>query len=100
MMSIWRAGQLAGQTHVLAAAADGQRQLVVGHDHFDAAFFLVDHDAADDVGGLQRVDHEGRGSSLHGMMSIFSPCSSCTTAWTRLPFMPTQAPTGSMSCRG
>ncbi len=35
-------------------------------------------------------------SSLHGMMSIFSPCSSCTTAWTRLPFMPTQAPTGSM----
>ena len=40
-------------------------------------------------------------SSLQGMMSIFSPCSSCTTAWTRLPFMPTQAPTGSMlSCRG
>jgi hypothetical protein len=35
-------------------------------------------------------------SSLQGMMSIFSPCSSCTTAWTRLPFMPTQAPTGSM----
>ena len=35
-------------------------------------------------------------SSLHGMMSIFSPCSSCTTACTRLPFMPTQAPTGSI----
>ncbi len=30
-------------------------------------------------------------------MSIFSPRSSCTTAWTRLPFMPTQAPTGSTS---
>ncbi len=29
-------------------------------------------------------------------MSIFSPCISCTTACTRLPFMPTQAPTGSM----
>ena len=29
-------------------------------------------------------------------MSIFSPCSSWTTAWTRLPFMPTQAPTGSI----
>ena len=35
-------------------------------------------------------------SWLHGMMSIFSPCSSWTTAWTRLPFMPTQAPTGSI----
>ncbi len=30
-------------------------------------------------------------------MSIFSPRSSCTTACTRLPFMPTQAPTGSTS---
>ena len=33
---------------------------------------------------------------LQGMMSIFSPCSSCTTACTRLPRMPTQAPTGSI----
>jgi hypothetical protein len=30
------------------------------------------------------------------MMSIFSPCNSPTTAWTRLPRIPTQAPTGSM----
>jgi len=30
------------------------------------------------------------------MMSIFSPCSSATTACTRLPRMPTQAPTGSI----
>ena len=28
-------------------------------------------------------------------MSIFSPCNSFTTAWTREPRMPTQAPTGS-----
>ncbi len=35
-------------------------------------------------------------SSFHGMMSIFSPCSSFTTACTRLPRMPTQAPTGSI----
>jgi hypothetical protein len=35
-------------------------------------------------------------SGFHGMMSIFSPCSSWTTAWTRLPRMPTQAPTGSI----
>ena len=37
------------------------------------------------------------GSTCHGMISIFSPFSSCTTFCTRLPFMPTQAPTGSMS---
>jgi hypothetical protein len=35
-------------------------------------------------------------SSFHGMMSIFSPWSSLTTACTREPLMPTQAPTGSM----
>jgi len=34
-------------------------------------------------------------SGDHGMMSIFSPCSSLTTACTREPRMPTQAPTGS-----
>jgi hypothetical protein len=32
----------------------------------------------------------------HWMMSIFSPWSSFTTACTREPRMPTQAPTGSM----
>ena len=35
-------------------------------------------------------------SGDQGMMSIFSPCISWTTAWTRLPFMPTHAPTGSI----
>ena len=30
------------------------------------------------------------------MMSMRSPCSSCTTACTRTPRMPTQAPTGSI----
>ena len=34
-------------------------------------------------------------SSFHGMMSIFSPPSSATTAWTRAPRWPTVAPTGS-----
>jgi hypothetical protein len=34
-------------------------------------------------------------SSFHGMMSIFSPPSSATTAWTRRPRWPTVAPTGS-----
>jgi hypothetical protein len=37
------------------------------------------------------------GSRSQGTMSIFSPRSSWTTAWTREPFMPTQAPTGSTS---
>ena len=35
-------------------------------------------------------------SGFHWMMSTFSPCSSLTTACTREPRMPTQAPTGSM----
>ena len=37
------------------------------------------------------------GSSDHSTMSIFSPRSSRMMAWTRVPFMPTQAPTGSTS---
>ena len=35
------------------------------------------------------------GSSFQGMTSIFSPASSATTAWTRVPRWPTVAPTGS-----
>ena len=36
-------------------------------------------------------------SSENSMMSIFSPRSSRMMDWTRMPFMPTQAPTGSTS---
>ncbi len=79
----------------LAAAADGERELLVGHHHLDARSVLVEHDLGD-FRRLQRVDDEGSRVCDHGMMSIFSPCSSFTTAWTRLPRMPTQAPTGSM----
>src|SRR3546814_4651066 len=53
------AGQLAGETDILAAAADGEAELVVGNDDFDAAVILVDHDALDRR-GLKRVDDEGR----------------------------------------
>ena len=35
-------------------------------------------------------------SSSHDTMSIFSPCSSLTMLWIRLPRMPMQEPTGSM----
>ncbi len=46
--------------------------------------------------GCRAVTMKVAGSSDHGMMSIFSPESSETTACTREPRIPTQAPTGSM----
>ena len=91
-----------GEAHVLAAAADGERELLVGHHDFDALGLLVEHDLGD-IGRLQRRDHEvGDRCRSTGMMSIFSPCSSATTACTREPRIPTQAPTGSIeqSLRG
>ena len=54
------AGQLTGEADVLATTTNGKRQLIIGHHDFDAVFLFVDHDAAD-VGGLQRIDDEGRG---------------------------------------
>jgi hypothetical protein len=52
------AGQLRGEAHVLAAAADGERQLLVGHDHLDALGLFVEHHLGD-FGRGQRVDDEG-----------------------------------------
>ena len=52
------AGELGGQPHILAAPADGQRQLLVGHHHFDAMGVFVQHDLGD-FGRRQRVDDEG-----------------------------------------
>ena len=52
-------GELAGEAHVLAAAADGKAELIVGDDDLDSALFLVDDDAADGR-RLERVDDEGR----------------------------------------
>ena len=46
--------------------------------------------------GARPLTMKVAGSGDHWMMSIFSPCSSLTTACTRLPRMPTHAPTGSM----
>ncbi len=54
------AGELRGETHILSAAADGERQLLVGHDHFDAMRVFVEHDLGD-FRRRQRVDDEGRG---------------------------------------
>ena len=59
------AGQLAGQPHVLAAAADGEAELLVRHHHFDPPGFLVQHDLGH-LGGRQSVDDEGRGLRAPG----------------------------------
>ena len=47
--------------------------------------------------GLSAFVTSATGSSDHSTMSIFSPRSSRMMAWTRVPFIPTQAPTGSTS---
>src|SRR5262249_5824064 len=47
--------------------------------------------------GLSALVTKTIGSSDHSTMSIFSPRSSRMIACTRVPFMPTQAPTGSTS---
>ena len=49
------------------------------------------------LAGLSALVTNMTGSSDHSTMSIFSPRSSRMIACTRVPFMPTQAPTGSTS---
>ena len=51
-------GQLRGEADVLAAPADGQRQLLVGNHHLDPALLFVEHHLGD-LGRCQGVDHEG-----------------------------------------
>ena len=46
--------------------------------------------------GASALTMKVAGSGDHWMMSIFSPWSSPTTAWTREPRIPMQGPTGSM----
>ncbi len=59
------AGELRGEPHVLPAPADGERELVVGHDDLDAALLLVHHHLGD-LGRRERVDDEGRGIGRPG----------------------------------
>ena len=54
------AGELRGEAHVLAAPADGLRELLVRHHHLDALGVLVHHHLGD-FRRLQRVDDEGGG---------------------------------------
>ncbi len=53
------AGQLRGETHVLAAASDRKRQLGIGHDNFNTFALFVEHDLGD-FRRRERVDDEGR----------------------------------------
>ena len=54
------ARKVGGEPHVLPAPADGERELLVRHDHLDALRFLVEHDLGD-LGRGERVDDERRG---------------------------------------
>ena len=47
--------------------------------------------------GARALHTNFAGSLRQGMISIFSPLNSWTTLWTRVPFIPTHAPTGSIS---
>ena len=49
------------------------------------------------LAGLKALVAKDTESSFHSMMSIFSPRSSRMMDCTRMPFMPTQAPTASTS---
>jgi hypothetical protein len=89
------AGQLRGEAHVLAAAADRQRELVVGHHHLDALGILVEHDLGD-FRRLQRVDDEGRlVLSTRDDVDLLA-LQLADHGLHALPRMPTQAPTGSI----
>ena len=52
--------QLRGETDVLAAPADGQGELIVGHHHLNPVGLLVEHHLGH-FGGRQGVDDEGGG---------------------------------------
>src|SRR5437867_1107585 len=60
-----------------------------------ADFFSSSKPTFSITAGFKASAMKTRESCVHAMMSIFSPRSSRTTAWTREPFIPTQAPTGS-----
>ena len=53
------AGELGGEAHVLPAAADGDREVLLVHHHVHRVLFLVHQDRAH-FGRRQRADHELR----------------------------------------
>ena len=82
-------------TVVCAAAVVLQRQIIVPDISKDALWEYRREAAA--RAGLKALVTNVTGSSENSTMSIFSPRSSRMIACTRVPFMPTHAPTGSTS---
>ena len=66
-------GQLAGKAHVLTAAADCQRKLILGHNHFDPLGPLRPEPPLLTSAGCSAFTRKVGWSSFQGMMSIFSP---------------------------
>jgi hypothetical protein len=90
------ARQLRGEAHVLPLAPDGEESFSSGTTSSmrpSASSTMTLFTSA----GWMAAHTKRAGSRSYGTMSIFSPRSSCTTACTREPFMPTHAPTGSTS---
>jgi hypothetical protein len=91
------AQQLRRQADVLALLADRQRQLRVVDDHFQLLVRQIHNLTRLTFAGCSAFSANVVISSLNSMMSIFSPRSSRMIDCTRMPFMPTHAPTGSTS---
>lgn len=82
-----------GKAGVLPVAADGEESLSSGTTAI--ADFSPVCVTETTVAGESALAMNSRGFSLQRMISTFSPPSSCTTALTRAPLLPTHAPTAS-----
>ena len=89
------ARELRREPHVLAAPADGERQLLVRNDDLDAVGVLVEHDLGD-LGRRQRVDDEARRVGVPLDDVDLLALQLVDDRLHAAPRMPTQAPTGSM----
>ena len=94
MISMSQPTSLRRQAHVLAAAADRQRQLIFLDEHDGPAQPRVEEHFLD-LRRLQRVGDQTCSESFQRTMSMRSPPSSSTMFLMRLPRTPTQAPTQS-----
>jgi len=91
------ANEFAGQPHVLAFLANRQGELRILNDDFELRDSGSTICTRVTFAGLSAFCANATVSSLYGIMSIFSPRSSRMIDCTRMPSLPTQAPTGSTS---
>ena len=91
------AQQLRGKPNVLTFLADREGELAVVDDDFQVLGRSSITVTRLTLAGCKAFSANVAGSSWYSMMSIFSPRSSRMIDCTRIPFMPTQAPTGSTS---